>query len=122
MNNISIRNARVTGMKPFAARGGKGLDITLCDSVGSHTVYFQFTVYDDAIQRIMNSLAVDEVINISGSIRVQIFKSQSMQSGFSVVLENPRDIYNQTRCCAVDLIEKTVPPEQEESTEDGLPF
>lgn len=124
MNNITIRGARVVKLNSFTARGGQGLDVIIRDSVGSYTVYFQFTLYDDAALHGLQQLSVGDLIDVYGSVRVQIYKGRTSQDCFSVILENPRDIFNQSSCASVDSAGKTEHKAQtsEPDNDDDLPF
>ncbi len=96
MNKINVKDAQVIRMKTFVARGGLGLDVELCDTVGVNTVYYRATFYDDVARRLQKTLSEGDIINISGSVRVQIYKTRAGKDGFSLILENPLLLDNQS--------------------------
>ena len=89
MNSITIKKAKIIRMKTFPSRGGLGLDVDLCDTVGTNTVYYRATFFDEAARRMQRTLSEGDMINISGSVRVQIYKTRAGKDGFCLILENP---------------------------------
>ena len=95
MNKITIKGAQVIRMKTFPARGGLGLDVELRDTVGVNTVYYRATFFDDMARRMQKTLSEGDMINISGCVRVQIYKTRAGKDSFSLILENPMLLDNQ---------------------------
>ena len=54
-----------------------------------YTVYYRATFYDDMARRMQKTLSEGDMINISGSVRVQIYKTRAGKDGFTLILENP---------------------------------
>lgn len=122
MNNISLSQARVENIHPFQARGEQGIDITACDKTEYGTAYFQITLYGQLAIDALDSLMVGNLINVSGTLRVQIYHGKDGTEKVSLVIEHPGKIYNYSRN---QMIETEQQPQINSSNADessDLPF
>ncbi len=97
MNNISLSQARVEKTHPFQARGEQGIDITVCDKTEYGTAYFQITLYGEPAIDALGSLMVGNLINVSGTLRVQVYHGKDGTEKVSLVIEHTGKIYNYSR-------------------------
>ena len=120
MNSIQIHNAQITRIHPFHSQKGPGLDVEIKDKVGPRTVFFLLVFYDDAALRIQGHLSEGDYIDVTGNLWVRPHDGH-----FDMILDNPSNIYNHTRCVSVGsagnmgLSAQSKKPEVED---DGLPF
>ncbi len=128
MNRIHLENVEITKMKEFETANGTGINLTLRDSVGSRTVYYQTAFYGDQAIVVKQSLTVGDIINVSGTMWVKLFTSKTGKDGFNLILENPANLYKQSLYTRIAMPEREtenapgILPEAEGHTENPLPF
>ena len=120
MNKISINNAYITKIKTFSTQKGPGLDVEIRDKVGPRKVFFLLVFYDDAALRVQGHLSEGDYIDVTGNLWVRPHDGH-----FDMILDNPLNIYNHTRCVSVDSAGNmglSVQSKKPEVEDDGLPF
>ena len=110
MNNIKITFAEIIKIREFTARNSIGLDITIKDSVANRTSYYQVTLYDDAAKRGKETLREGDLINVFGTLVMDMIPPYGEHAGLlkdleikipRPVINQPTNLYNYSRCIDV---------------------
>jgi single-stranded DNA-binding protein len=86
---IDTKKATVIKLHPFRTAQGYGADVFIEAKSDISTAYLQIVVYDEQAETAMRILHVDDVVDVSGELKLKKYARKDGSSGFSVIIEKP---------------------------------
>ena len=89
---VNTKKATVTKVCPFQTRMGPGVNFYVEAKSDIGTVYLQVVLYDERARKALLDIHKDNLLDISGSLKYQMYQKKDGTTGYSLVIENPEQL------------------------------